>query len=83
MIWDLTVDGCELTYKEEFIPNDEGSYDILLKEKKKMEQSVRTSFYISEPGIIKITIDNETYKKIKVFYRYKTKATVPVYSNVR
>ncbi|MBA0617705.1 hypothetical protein Godav_027128 [Gossypium davidsonii] len=82
MVWDLTVVGsCDVSYKEEFIPDDEGSYKVLLqneKEKKKGE-GVRNSFYISEPGKIGITFDNPLLKKKKVLYRYKTKPTVPIY----
>ncbi|EPS68855.1 hypothetical protein M569_05915, partial [Genlisea aurea] len=32
--WDLTVVGCEVTYREEFVPDDDRSYKILLLEKK-------------------------------------------------
>lgn len=82
MVWDLTVVGSsDVSYKEEFIPDDEGSYKVLLqneKEKKKGE-GVRNSFYISEPGKIVITFDNPMLKKKKVLYRYKTKPTVPIY----
>ncbi|KAA3474935.1 patellin-4-like [Gossypium australe] len=82
MVWDLTVVGsCDVSYMEEFIPDDEGSYKVLLqneKEKKKRE-GVRNSFYISEPGKIVITFDNPLLKKTKVLYRYKTKPTVPIY----
>ncbi|GAV83647.1 CRAL_TRIO domain-containing protein/CRAL_TRIO_N domain-containing protein, partial [Cephalotus follicularis] len=81
MVWDLTVVGWEVSYQEEFIPEDEGSYEVMLhnKEDKKGGESIRNSFYISEPGKIVITIDNTTLKKKKVFYRYKTKPTVPMY----
>lgn len=79
VVWDVTTVGWEVTYKEEFIPDDEGSYSILLQKEKKMGESVRNSFYISEPGEIVITIDNATYKKKRVLYRYKIKPTVPMY----
>lgn len=82
IVWDLTVVGWDnILYKEEFVPDDEGSYKVLLqseKEKKGLE-SVRNSFYISEPGKIVISIDNSMLKKKKVLYRYKIKPTVPVY----
>lgn len=78
-MWDLTVLGWEVTYKEEFVPDDECSYRILLQKEKKMTESVRNSFYINEPGKLVITITNGTFKKKRVFYRYKTKPTVPMY----
>ncbi|XP_059298081.1 patellin-4-like isoform X1 [Lycium ferocissimum] len=77
--WDLIVVGNEVTYKEEFIPDDDCSYRVLLQEDKKMVESVRNSFHIREEGKIVITIDNPTYKKKTAFYRYKTKPSVPMY----
>ncbi|EEF30345.1 Patellin-4, putative [Ricinus communis] len=53
MVWDFTVVGWEVTCKEEFIPDDEGSYRILLRKykEKRIGESVRNSFYISEPDL--------------------------------
>ncbi|XVE77920.1 hypothetical protein DITRI_Ditri13aG0103000 [Diplodiscus trichospermus] len=81
IVWDLTVVGWDVSYKEEFIPDDEGSYKVLLQSEKEKKggESVRNSFYISEPGKIVITIENFMLKRKKVLYRYKTKPTVPVY----
>ncbi|KAJ4968926.1 hypothetical protein NE237_015627 [Protea cynaroides] len=79
VVWDVTVVGWDVTYREEFIPDDDCSYNILIQKDKKMEASVRNSFYISEPGMILLTIDNASFKKKKVFYRFKTKPTLPVY----
>lgn len=78
--WDMMVVGNEVTYREEFIPDDDCSYRVLLQEEKKMvESTVRNSFHIREEGKIVITIDNPTYKKKTAFYRYKTKPSVPIY----
>ncbi|TMW92092.1 hypothetical protein EJD97_013511 [Solanum chilense] len=77
--WDLIVVGNEVSYREEFIPDDDCSYRVLLQEDKKMVESVRNSFHIREEGRIVITIDNPTYKKKTAFYRYKTKPSVPLY----
>ncbi|CAN4093255.1 unnamed protein product [Withania somnifera] len=77
--WDLIVVGNEVSYKEEFIPDDDCSYRLLLQEDKKMVESVRNSFHIREEGKIVISIDNPTYKKKTAFYRYKTKPSVPMY----
>ncbi|KAK6940661.1 CRAL-TRIO lipid binding domain [Dillenia turbinata] len=79
VVWDAMVVGKEVTYKEEFIPDDEGSYKILIQKEKKLGQGIRNSFYINEPGKIVVTINNSTLKKKKVFYRFKSKPTVPVY----
>ncbi|XP_022771273.1 patellin-4-like isoform X2 [Durio zibethinus] len=85
IVWDLTVVGWDVSYKEEFVPDDEGSYKVLLQQEKekKMGESVRNSFYISEPGKIVITIDNFMLKQKKVLYRYKTKPTVPMYLMIK
>ena len=79
MIWDVTVVGWEVTYKEEFIPDDEGSYIVLLENQNKMRESIRNSFYINEPGKIVITIENEAYRQRMMYYRSKAVPTVPMY----
>ncbi|KAM7254242.1 hypothetical protein ACFE04_031924 [Oxalis oulophora] len=87
MVWDLTVVKWDVSYKEEFIPDDEGSYNVLIQKekerKKKVGESVRTSFYIHEAGKIVITINNPAMKKRKVYYRYKAKPTLPLYVSSR
>lgn len=77
--WDVTVVGYDVTYKEEFIPDDDCSYMILLQKEKKMVVTVRNSFHIREPGKIVITIVNGSFTKKTVFYRYKSKPSVPMY----
>ncbi|XP_068651374.1 patellin-4-like [Aristolochia californica] len=79
-VWDITVVGWEATYKEEFIPDDDCSYTVLIQKEKKMEESVRNSFYINEPGKVVVTVDNRSFKKKKVLYRSKTKPTVTLYN---
>ncbi|XP_057965369.1 patellin-6-like [Malania oleifera] len=79
LVWDVAVVNQEVCYKDEFIPDDEGSYTILLQKKKKLSESFRNSFYIGEPGKIVITIENGTFKKKRVFFRSKSKPTVPMY----
>ncbi|KAL6994797.1 hypothetical protein U1Q18_043091 [Sarracenia purpurea var. burkii] len=79
VVWDVAVVGYEVNYKEEFIPDDDCSYNVLLQVEKKMRESVRNSFYIYEPGKIVITIHNGTTKKKKIFFRHKTKPTLPLY----
>ncbi|GMI69294.1 hypothetical protein like AT1G30690 [Hibiscus trionum] len=83
--WDVTVVGWEVRYKEEFVPDDEGSYRVSLQEKEKKgedKRSVRNVYYINEAGKIVISVHNYTNKCRKVFYRYKTKPTAPVYRSM-
>ncbi|KAK1267073.1 Patellin-4 [Acorus gramineus] len=75
-VWDLIVVGWDVNYKEEFTPDDECSYSILIQEEKKLEESVRNSFHFNEPGKINLTIDNRSsLKKKTIFYRYKIRKT--------
>ncbi|KAJ9691280.1 hypothetical protein PVL29_013453 [Vitis rotundifolia] len=73
LVWDLTVLGWEVNYKEEFVPADEGSYTIIIQKGKKMGEPVRNSFRNNEPGKVVLTIENSVSKKKRIFYRYKTK----------
>ena len=73
MIWDLTVVGWEVSYKEEFIPTDDGSYTIIIQKEKKMdsiEEPVRNTFRNNEPGNVVLTIKSNSKKKKRAFYRY-------------
>lgn len=75
LCWDLTVLGWEVSYKEEFVPTDEGSYTIIVQKGKKMgsqEGPVRNTFRNNEPGKVVLTIENNSNKKKRVLYRYKT-----------
>ncbi|PON87230.1 Cellular retinaldehyde binding/alpha-tocopherol transport [Trema orientale] len=76
LIWDLTVLGWEVNYKEEFVPSDEGSYTIIVQKGKKMgsqEGPLRNTYRSNEPGKVVLTIENTSNKKKRVLYRYKTK----------
>ncbi|XAR50780.1 hypothetical protein NMG60_11005204 [Bertholletia excelsa] len=75
-IWDVAVLGWEVSYKEEFVPTDEGSYTVIVQKLRKMgshEEAIRNTFRTNESGKIVLTIANTSSKKKKVFYRYKTK----------
>ena len=75
LCWDLTVLGWEVSYKEEFVPTDEGSYTVIVQKGKKMgsqEWPLRNTFMNSEPGKVVLTIENTSNKKKRVLYRYKT-----------
>ena len=74
----MAVLGWEVSYKEEFIPADEGSYTIIIQKEKKMDttqEPVRNSFSNNEPGRVVLTIVNHTKKKKQAFYRYKIQKT--------
>lgn len=76
LLWDLTVLGWEVNYKEEFVPSDEGSYTVIVQKGKKMAPStgpIRNTFRNNEPGKVVLTIENVTTKKKRVLYRYKNK----------
>ncbi|KAI3889922.1 hypothetical protein MKX03_020224 [Papaver bracteatum] len=83
IVWDITVVGWDVTYQEEFIPDDEGSYKIVIKSERKMSATVRSSYYINEPGKIQLIITNNTFKKKKILYRSKFKPTIPMYVKIR
>ncbi|KAI3741953.1 hypothetical protein L1987_59632 [Smallanthus sonchifolius] len=78
--WDITVTGSEVSYKEEFIPEDEGSYNVLVQKGKQFGRMTSNSFHVNEPGKILISLANPTSKNRKVFYRYKLKPFQPMYT---
>ncbi|EYU33790.1 hypothetical protein MIMGU_mgv1a003190mg [Erythranthe guttata] len=76
LMWDLTIVGWDVNYKEEFVPTDEGSYTVIVKKGRKISwqhESIRNTFANKEPGKVVITIENSIFKKKRVFYRYKIK----------
>ncbi|PKI60958.1 hypothetical protein CRG98_018664 [Punica granatum] len=76
LIWDLTVLGWEVNYKEEFVPADEGSYTIIVQKGKRMsgnEGPLRNTFQNNEPGKVVLTVENVSSKKKRVLYRHQTK----------
>ncbi|KAL6201568.1 hypothetical protein ACLB2K_025281 [Fragaria x ananassa] len=75
LVWDVSILGWEVNYKEEFVPSDEGSYTIIVQKKKKIganEGPVRNTFRSNEPGKVVLTIENTSSKKKRVLYRHKT-----------
>lgn len=75
LLWDLTVLGWEVNYKEEFVPCDEGSYTVIVQKGKKMgsqEGPTRNTFRNNEPGKMILTVENSSNKKKRVLYRYMT-----------
>ncbi|XP_049371830.1 patellin-4 [Solanum verrucosum] len=72
-IWDVTIVGGEVSYKEEFVPEDETSYTIIIQKDKKVSSTIRNTFKNTETGKVVLTIKNSSSKKKKAFYRHKIK----------
>ncbi|VVA95006.1 unnamed protein product [Arabis nemorensis] len=74
--WELRVLGADVSYGAQFEPTTEGSYAVIVSKNRKIgltdEPVIADSFKVGEPGKIVITIDNQTSKKKKVLYRFKT-----------
>lgn len=76
--WEITVLGWDVNYREEFVPKDEGSYTMIVQKERKVgweEGAIRNSFTNKEAGMLVLTIDNATFKKKRVLYRYKPNST--------
>ncbi|XP_010415948.1 PREDICTED: patellin-1-like isoform X1 [Camelina sativa] len=78
--WELRVLGADVSYGAQFEPTIEGSYAVIVSKTRKIgstdEPVITDSFKVGEPGKIVITIDNQTSKKKKVLYRFKTQPKV-------
>ncbi|CAN6887184.1 unnamed protein product [Brassica oleracea] len=77
--WELRVLGADVSYGAQFEPTNEASYTVIVSKNRKIgltdEPVITDSFKAGEPGKIVITIDNNnTFKKKKVIYRFKTQA---------
>ncbi|KAG2303625.1 hypothetical protein Bca52824_032276 [Brassica carinata] len=76
--WELRVLGADVSYGAQFEPTSESSYTVIVSKNRKVgltdEPVITDSFKAGEPGKIVITIDNNTFKKKKVIYRFKTEA---------
>ncbi|CAN6932624.1 unnamed protein product [Brassica oleracea] len=74
--WELRVLGADVSYGAQFEPTTEGSYAVIVSKNRRIESTdepvITESFKVGEPGKIVITIDNQTSKKKKVLYRFKT-----------
>ncbi|KAH6775116.1 Sec14p-like phosphatidylinositol transfer family protein [Perilla frutescens var. hirtella] len=79
LVWEVRVVGWDVTYGAEFVPTTEGGYTWIVHKSRKIgagdEQVVGCSFKIGETGKVVLTFDNQTSKKKKLLYRFKTKAS--------
>ncbi|KAI4366807.1 hypothetical protein MLD38_022631 [Melastoma candidum] len=77
LVWEVRVVGWEVSYGAEFVPDAEGSYTVIIQKSRKIAASdetvVTNMFKISEPGKVVLKVDNQSYKKKKLLYRFKTK----------
>ncbi|KAG2322438.1 hypothetical protein Bca52824_015651 [Brassica carinata] len=68
--------GADVSYGAQFEPTTEGSCAVIVSKNRRIELTdepvISDSFKVGEPGKIVITIDNQTSKKKKVLYRFKT-----------
>ncbi|KAL1224479.1 Patellin-2 [Cardamine amara subsp. amara] len=76
--WELRVLGADVSYGAQFEPSNEASYTVIVSKNRKIgltdEPVITDSFKVGEPGKVVITIDNQTSKKKKLLYRFKTQA---------
>ncbi|KAG2318698.1 hypothetical protein Bca4012_055102 [Brassica carinata] len=77
--WELRVFGAsDVSYGVQFEPTNKASYTVIVSKNWKIgltdEPVITDSFKVGEAGKIVITIDNQTFKKKKVIYRFKTQA---------
>lgn len=74
----MVVLGWEVSYKEEFVPRDEGSYTIIVQKARKVgasEGPICNTFRCNEPGKVVLNVTNTSGKKKRVLYRFNTKKT--------
>lgn len=80
LCWDIAVLGWEVSYKEEFVPTDEGSYTVIVSKVKKIgsqEGAIRNTFKNNEAGKVILTVNNSSNKKKRVMYRYQINKNSP------
>lgn len=79
LVWEARVLGWEAAYSAEFVPTAEGSYTVIVQKARKIgagdEPVVGGSYKVIEAGKVVLTFDNQTSKKKKLLYRFKTKAS--------
>ncbi|KAL3637603.1 hypothetical protein CASFOL_018771 [Castilleja foliolosa] len=74
LMWEVTIVGWDVNYKEEFVPTDEGSYTVIVKRGRDISwqnEPIRNTFKNKEAGKVVITVENGMFKKKRVLYRYK------------
>ncbi|KAI3688963.1 hypothetical protein L2E82_46909 [Cichorium intybus] len=77
LIWEARVVGCEVSYGAEFVPSAEDGYTVIVQKSRKVTESNEGSvicgrFKCGEAGKVVLTFFNQTSKKKKVLYRFKS-----------
>ncbi|KAG8378488.1 hypothetical protein BUALT_Bualt08G0142300 [Buddleja alternifolia] len=79
LVWEVRVAGWDVSYGAEFVPSAEGGYTWIVQKSRKIgptdEQVICCSFKNGETGKVVLTFDNQTSKKKKLLYRFKTKSS--------
>ncbi|KAF7836415.1 patellin-3-like [Senna tora] len=77
LVWEVRVVGWDVNYGAEFVPSAEDKYTVIVQKSRKItaadETVISNSFKVGEPGKVVLTFDNQTSKKKKLLYRFKTK----------
>ncbi|KMT20172.1 hypothetical protein BVRB_1g001820 [Beta vulgaris subsp. vulgaris] len=75
IVWEVRVVGWDVTYSAEFVPSANDKYTVVMQKATKMTSNddpvISGSFKVSEVGKIVLTVDNPTFKRKKLLYRYK------------
>ncbi|KAL4566256.1 hypothetical protein LXL04_030369 [Taraxacum kok-saghyz] len=77
LIWEARVVGCEVSYGAEFVPSAEDGYTVIVQKSRKVTESsdgsvISGRFKCGEAGKVVLTFFNQTSKKKKVLYRFKS-----------
>ncbi|CAH1454327.1 unnamed protein product [Lactuca virosa] len=77
LIWEARVVGGEVSYGAEFVPSAEDGYTVIVQKARKVTESSDGSvicgkFKCGEAGKVVLTFFNQTSKKKKVLYRFKS-----------
>lgn len=75
LIWEVRVVGWKVIYGAEFVPSADDCYTVILQKARKVpsdEAAISYSFKIGEAGKVLLIIDNQSSKKKKLLYRFKT-----------
>jgi hypothetical protein len=77
LVWEIRVVGWDVNYGAEFVPTAEDQYTVIVQKARKIspteEPVISNSYKIGEAGKVVLAIDNQSHKKKKLLYRFKTK----------
>lgn len=75
LVWEARVVGCEVSYGAEFVPSAEDGYTLIVQKSRKItgdESLISGRFKCGEAGKVELKFYNQSSKKKKVLYRFKT-----------